>query len=81
MCRIKQNAYSFLTDFTVKTGGKDMRPLNNPVVKQAAVAMQAAIKSGNDKKLNDAWEKKRNKYKKLQRLFPLMISIFNFGSE
>lgn len=33
-----------------------MRPLNNPVVKQAAVAMQAAIKSGNDKKLNDAWE-------------------------
>lgn len=32
-----------------------MRPLNNPVVKQAAGAMQAAIKSGNDKKLNDAW--------------------------
>ena len=26
-------------------------------------------------------EKKRNKYKKLQRLFPFMISIFNFGSE
>lgn len=33
-----------------------MKPINNPIVKQAAQAMQAAMKAGDEKKLNDAWE-------------------------
>ena len=33
-----------------------MRTLNNPVVKQAAEAMKAAFKSGDEKQLNQAWE-------------------------
>lgn len=34
-----------------------MTPLKNPVVKQAAEAMQTAIKSGDEKQLEGAWEK------------------------
>lgn len=34
-----------------------MTPLNNPVVKQAAKTMQEAIKSGEEKQLETAWEK------------------------
>ena len=33
-----------------------MKPINNPVVKQAAQAMQAAMKAGDETKLNEAWE-------------------------
>lgn len=33
-----------------------MKPINNPIVKQAAQAMQAAMKAGNETKLNEAWE-------------------------
>lgn len=33
-----------------------MKPINNPVVKQAAQAMQAAMKAGNETKLDEAWE-------------------------
>lgn len=33
-----------------------MKPLSNPVVKQAAVAMQEAFKSGDEAKMNTAWE-------------------------
>ena len=33
-----------------------MRPLNSPVVKEAAQAMQKAFQSGNQEKMNAAWE-------------------------
>lgn len=33
-----------------------MKPLNSPVVKEAAQAMQAAFKSGDQEKMNAAWE-------------------------
>lgn len=33
-----------------------MKPIKNPIVKQAAAAMQAAVKTGDEAKLNEAWE-------------------------
>ena len=33
-----------------------MRPLKNPVVKQAAATLQAAMQSGDEKQVTQAWE-------------------------